>query len=62
MVGTLDPFHSIALAAFVEIAKKQQAWPDSESVKRLAYAMYETDIKVTSAERQSNVNCKDNPD
>lgn len=36
-----DPFHAIALLAYVEVAKEQQDWPDSETVKQRAYKEYE---------------------
>ena len=38
-----DAFHAIAMHAFIEQAREQQAWPDSELTRRRAYAMYEAD-------------------
>ncbi len=40
-----DPFHGIALLAFVEVAQRTGDWPDSEEVKRLAYERYENENK-----------------
>ena len=39
-----DPFHSIALAAFVEVAREAGTWPDSEAVRRRAYELYEAEL------------------
>lgn len=36
-----DPFHEIALVAFVEVAQSVGWWPDSEEVRKLAYKRYE---------------------
>lgn len=36
-----DPFHVIALLAFVEVAQSVKGWPDSEEVRKLAYKRYE---------------------
>lgn len=36
-----DPFHAIALLAFVTEAREAQDWPDSEKVKQRAYGDYE---------------------
>lgn len=41
----LNDFHTVALIAFVEISKQQGNWPDSEAVKRKAYADYETNLR-----------------
>ena len=35
-----DPFHAIALLAFVEIARQQGDWPEPEKVRELAYFNY----------------------
>lgn len=36
-----DLFSACALAAFLEQAARQQAWPDPEATRRLAYRLYE---------------------
>jgi hypothetical protein len=36
-----DPFHNAALFAFVDAAKEAQGWPESEAVRKRAYAYYE---------------------
>ena len=40
-----DLFHQCALAAFVEVAREAGGWPDSEQVKRLAYRLYEDELR-----------------
>jgi hypothetical protein len=57
----LDPFHWCALAAG-SISRAQGRGGDSHYERVLAYAMYEAVIKVTSAEKQDDVNSNDNPD
>ena len=37
----LNGFLTIALLAYVEVAREQGAWPDSEEVKKRAYREYE---------------------
>lgn len=40
--GPLDDlFHGCALAAYLEVAAREQAWPASEETRRLAYRLYE---------------------
>ena len=36
-----DPFHGCAWAAFIELAQTHGTPPDSETHRRLTYAMYE---------------------
>lgn len=36
-----NPFHAIALFAYVDVAREQGGWPDSEMVKKLSYEEYE---------------------
>ena len=48
---TSDPiwdelFHGVIWAAFVQVARETQGWPDSEAVRRRAYAMYEAEFGV----------------
>lgn len=37
----LDGFLTIALLAYVEVAREQGDWPDSEITRKLAYGEYE---------------------
>jgi hypothetical protein len=37
-----DLFHGCAFAAFVDEARLVRGWPDSEAVRRRAYAYYES--------------------
>lgn len=60
MVRTLDPFHWCAIAAGY-ISRTQGRGGNSDYERKLAYAMYEAVIKVTSEEKQNDVNCEDNP-
>lgn len=39
----LDGFLTISLFAFVEVARQQGDWPDSEEVRKLAYERYENE-------------------
>ena len=41
----LDGFLTIALLAYVQTAREQGGWPDSETTKKLAYGNYELHIK-----------------
>jgi hypothetical protein len=36
-----NPFHAIALFAYVDVAREQGGWPDSKTVKNRAYGEYE---------------------
>lgn len=40
---TDDLFHGCALTAFVEAAREAGAWPDSQTVRKRAYALYEAE-------------------
>ena len=40
-----DPFHAAAFAAFVQQARQQQGWPDSEQTRQRAYQIYEEEKK-----------------
>ena len=42
-----DIFHGCAFEAFVRIAREQQGWPDSEAVKKLAYSLYEAELRAS---------------
>src|SRR5262245_8223508 len=46
----MESFHSIALAAFVEVAQAAGDWPDSRAVQRLAYALYERELRTRLSE------------
>jgi hypothetical protein len=39
-----DLFHGCAFAAFMERSHVLQGWPDSDSVRRRAYSMYEESL------------------
>lgn len=39
-------FHQCALVAYVDEARRQAQWPDSESVRRRAYRLYESELRV----------------
>jgi hypothetical protein len=41
-----EPFHAIALFAFVEQAMAQGGWPDCEATRRRAYAYYEQELAL----------------
>ena len=42
----IDLFHSVALAAYVEVASRTGQWPpDSEAVRQLAYQWYEEELQ-----------------
>lgn len=36
-----DLFHACAFAAFLDQARAQQGWPDSNATRRRAYKLYE---------------------
>jgi hypothetical protein len=40
-----DPFHVIALLAFVEVSREQGDWPDSETTRKRAYDEYERNTR-----------------
>ena len=41
-----DPFHAISLAAYVIVAAESGQWPpDSETVRRRAYNLYEAELR-----------------
>lgn len=44
-------FHSVALAAFVEVARATGGWPDSEEVRRLAYRWFEEELRKANTEK-----------
>ncbi len=44
-----EPFHAAAFAAFVQQAREQQGWPDSEKTRQRAYKLYEDQKKVDEA-------------
>jgi len=41
-----DLFHACSLAAYLQQARIQQGWPDSETTRRLAYAYFEEALKT----------------
>jgi hypothetical protein len=41
-----DLFHACSLAAYLEQARIQQGWPDTEATRRLACAYYEEALKT----------------
>mgnify|MGYP001556676849 CR=1 FL=1 len=41
-------FHQCALVAFADEARHQGRWPDSESVRRRAYRLYERELRAES--------------
>lgn len=47
-----DPpcFMACAMLAYIEVAREQGRYPDSEAVKRLAYQIYERELKAYNAE------------
>ena len=47
-----DLFHAAALLAYVTVAREQQGWPDSESVRQLAYRLYEQALAEKNAAEQ----------
>jgi hypothetical protein len=44
-----DLFHGCALSAFVEQAKAQQDWPDTEATRRRAFTTYEDALTEKNA-------------
>lgn len=44
-----DLFHWAALVAYVEAANARFGWPDSEEVRRRAYALYEENLRESRA-------------
>ena len=42
-----DLWHGVAFEAFVRIACEQQGWPDSDAVKKLAYSLYEAELRAS---------------
>ncbi|QEH36584.1 hypothetical protein OJF2_51680 [Aquisphaera giovannonii] len=44
-----DPFHSVAFAAFVQQAREEGGWPDSEKTRQRAYRLYEEELTARSA-------------
>lgn len=45
-----EPFHALALAAFVDQAVAEHGWPNPEATKRRAYAYYEMLLAAASLE------------
>jgi hypothetical protein len=41
-----DVFHGCAWAAFIDEARRQRGAPDSESVRRRAFAYYEEELAI----------------
>jgi hypothetical protein len=48
-----DLFHGCALVAYVEAANACRGWPDSETVRRLAYRLYEEALAERNAAKAS---------
>lgn len=46
-----DVFHGCAFAAFVEEARRRQAWPESEQVRVRAFDYYEQTVAAKNARR-----------
>ena len=46
----LDPFHQAALTAYCEVPAECGTWPDSRTVQRRAYAIYEAQRAATGGE------------
>ena len=44
LLDWLENFHGAALMAYVEVARECGTWPDSDSVRRRAYAIYEAEL------------------
>jgi len=54
LLDFLDDFHSVALIAYVEVARETgQLPPDSELVRRRAYDLYEADLANRNAAKAS---------
>lgn len=49
-----DIFHGCAFAAFVEEARRWQAWPESERVRVRAFDYYEQTLAAKSARRSGS--------
>lgn len=47
-----DFFPACAFSAFVAQAREQGGWPDGEKVRRLAYSIYEAELKEKNAAKQ----------
>lgn len=47
-----DPFHACALRAWMEVAREIGSWPpDSEQTRRLAYRLYERELRTRNERR-----------
>jgi hypothetical protein len=44
-------FHACALRAYIDQAKAEQSWPDSEATRCRAYAYYETALAEKNRDR-----------
>ena len=51
LLDWLENFHGAALMAYVEIAREQGSPPESEAVRRRAYAIYEAELAKKNANR-----------
>ncbi len=49
-----DLFHGCAWAAYMDQAREQNGWPDSEATRRRAFRYYEEELKAKNA----RVTCK----
>ncbi len=47
-----DLFHATAWAAYIDQAKAEQGWPDSEATKRRAYLYYEDALAGKNANKR----------
>lgn len=50
-----DPFHGMALQAFLTVARRCGDWPASEDVRRLAYALYEAELAQQNPRRDAQI-------
>lgn len=49
-----DLFHGCAIVAYLEQARVQQAWPDREATRRLAYRLYEDELARKTPRKPAN--------
>ena len=43
-----EPFHAVAFAAFVQQAREDGGWPDTEKTRQRAYRLYEEELAARS--------------
>ena len=48
-----DLFHWVAFTAFVQVAREQKAWPDSDAVRQRAYRYYEDILAEKNAAKDA---------